>query len=686
MSHHGAHIRLRSPPRNNWFQPLRLSGATTSVNKITHLVLFTMMKEADSPEKSLEDEESSKPSLMRLLKLAMPEMAMLIISFIFVLGSEAANMVTPLIVANAYDALINPTIPDNAQRMSEINHWMMIAVIVTIVGILAGFLRATIQGVIGERVVARLRCKLYEQILRQEIAFFDEHKSGELVSRLGSDTTLLQTVVSTSLPEVLTQLVKAVAGLFLMFYISPKLAGLALGGVSIIFVICLPTGQLMGSLSKAYQDVLGSAQNHSTEAIGSMRTVQAFAAERKEILRYAGKIGDPDNIPLWWPPKDPTTTYRVGFFKAIVNAGFFSFVFGAGFGFLNVTLWYGFYLVLEGEVSLGQLTAFNSYIISIGFAMGQCAQSIAKVYEGLGAGGRVFYLLDRVPLIPEPPSSPEERKEAVKPDAMVGDIVFENVSFSYPSRPGQLVLDGVSLTIPSNTTTALVGSSGAGKSTVVSLLQRFYDINQGRITVDGHDLKSLDLTWLRQHVGYVQQEPHLFGLTIRENMLYGVDRDVSQEELEAAAIDAHAHDFIKEMTDGYDTLVGERGVQLSGGQRQRVAIARALLTNCRILLLDEATSALDAESEHLVQRAIEKAVVGRTVIIVAHRLSTIRQADQIVVMDNHRVVDVGVHDALMTKCSKYHDLIKRQSVMIRDISKNGLDKMLADADEDDEEN
>ena len=272
-----------------------------------------MMKEADSPDKSLEDSatndaESSRPSLMRLLKLAMPEMAMLIISFIFVLGSEAANMVTPLIVANAYDALINPTIPDNAQRMSEINHWMMIAVIVTIVGILAGFLRATIQGVIGERVVARLRCKLYEQILRQEIAFFDEHKSGELVSRLGSDTTLLQTVVSTSLPEVLTQLVKAVAGLFLMFYISPKLAGLALGGVSIIFVICLPTGQLMGSLSKAYQDVLGSAQNHSTEAIGSMRTVQAFAAERKEILRYAGKIGDPDNIPLWWPPKVPTTT------------------------------------------------------------------------------------------------------------------------------------------------------------------------------------------------------------------------------------------------------------------------------------------------------------------------------------------------------------------------------------------
>ncbi len=591
-------------------------------------------------------------------------------------------MITPLIVANAYDALIDPTLPDDSERMSDINRWMMIAIIITILGILAGFLRATIQGVIGERVVARLRCHLYDRILHQEIAFFDEHKSGELVSRLGSDTTLLQTVVSTSLPEVLTQSVKAVAGLFLMFYISPKLAGLALGGVTVIFVACLPMGRLLGALSKSYQDVLGSAQNHSTEAIGSMRTVQAFAAEDKEIARYAGKIGDPDKIPLWWPPR-VVTTYRVGFFKSIVNAGFFSFAFGAGFGFLNVTLWYGFYLVLQDEITLGELTAFNSYIISIGFAMGQGAQAIAKVYEGLGAGGRVFYLLDRVPLIPEPPppsssSSTKPTRETIKPETMVGDIVFEEVSFSYPSRPEEPVLVGVSLVIPSNTTTALVGSSGAGKSTIVSLLQRFYDINQGRITVDGHDIRSLDLTWLRQHVGYVQQEPHLFGLTIRENMLYGVNREVSQEELEATSMDAHAHDFIKDMSDGYDTLVGERGVQLSGGQRQRVAIARALLTNCRILLLDEATSALDAESEHLVQRAIEKAVVGRTVIIVAHRLSTIRQADQIVVMDSHRVVDVGVHDALMTKCSKYHDLIKRQSVMIRDVSKSGLDEMLAD--------
>jgi len=317
--------------------------------------------------------------------------------------------------------------------------------------------------------------------------------------------------------------------------------------------------------------------------------------------------------------------------------------------------------------------------------MGMMAQSIAKTVEGLGASGRVFYLLDRVPEIPKSASaSTEEGAKSlptttiVTPPTMEGNVEFSNVSFHYPSRPNELVLNDVSLKIPANSTTALVGSSGAGKSTIVSLLQRFYDIQSGSISVDGNDITSLDLPWLRQHIGYVQQEPQLFGLSVRDNLLYGVNREVSQEELEAAARDAHAHEFIVAWPDGYDTLVGERGVKLSGGQKQRVAIARALLTNCRILLLDEATSALDAESEHLVQQAIDKAVVGRTVIVVAHRLSTIRQADQIVVMDNHKIVDVGTHHELLSKSGKYQDLIKRQNVMTRDISTDGLRSLLPD--------
>ena len=408
-----------------------------------------------------------------------------------------------------------------------------------------------------------------------EIAFFDEHKSGELVSRLGSDTTLLQSVVSQSLPDFFTQLIKAITAMVLMFYLSVKLAGLALGGVVIIFLLSAPMGKLMARLSKQYQDILGQAQTHSTEAIGSMRTVQAFAAEKKEETRYSNKIGNPDSIPLWWPPRDKTT-YRVGFFKSMVQSGFFTFVFGAGFGFLNVTLWYGFYLVLQDEMTLGDLTAFNSYIISVGFAMGQLAGSVAKVFEGLGASGRVFYLLERVPQIPKPASPSDDKavSSVIMPSSMVGNVQFENVSFSYPSRSNQSVLREVSLTIPANTTTALVGSSGAGKSTIVSLLQRFYDINEGRITIDGHDLQSLDLRWLRQHIGYVQQEPSLFGLTIRENMTYGVDREVTQEELEAASRDAHAHEFIVDMPEGYETLVGERGVKLSGGQVSKKMIAQ----------------------------------------------------------------------------------------------------------------
>lgn len=399
-----------------------------------------------------------------------------------------------------------------------------------------------------------------------EIAFFDEHKSGELVSRLGSDTTLLQSVVSQSLPDFFTQFIKAITAMVLMFYLSVKLAGLSLGGVVCIFLLSAPTGKLMASLSKQYQEILGQAQSHSTEAIGSMRTVQAFAAENKERDRYSSKIGDPDLIPLWWPTRE-RTTYRVGFFKSMVQSGFFSFVFGAGFGFLNVTLWYGFYLVIQDEITLGDLTAFNSYIISVGFAMGQVAGSISKVFEGLGASGRIFYLLDRVPKIPKPILPGEDTaKPAFTPASMVGNVEFEGVSFSYPSRPDQAVLHEVTLSIPADTTTALVGSSGAGKSTIVSLLQRFYEINEGKITIDGHDLQNLDLQWLRKHIGYVQQEPSLFGLTIRENMTYGVDREVSQDELEAAAKDAHAHEFIVGMPEGYDTLVGERGVKLSGGQ------------------------------------------------------------------------------------------------------------------------
>jgi ABC-type multidrug transport system fused ATPase/permease subunit len=272
--------------------------------------------------------------------------------------------------------------------------------------------------------------------------------------------------------------------------------------------------------------------------------------------------------------------------------------------------------------------------------------------------------LDCIPSIPTPPKEGQEPIALLKPKSMEGRLNFENVKFAYPSRPDINVLDGYTLKIPPGSTTALVGSSGSGKSTVVALLQRFYDVDSGSITIDDNELKDLDVKWLRQHIGYVQQEPQLFGLSVRDNLLYGVPDNeiISQEKMEQACRDANCHDFISSWPDGYDTLVGERGVKLSGGQKQRISIARALITDCRILLLDEATSALDAESEHLVQEAIDKAVLGRTTIIVAHRLSTIQRASQIVVMSNHKIVDIGTHEYLLENCVKYEELIKRQNM------------------------
>jgi len=620
----------------------------------------------------------SPPSLSRIFLTFKAEQPMLLVGLLLLFIAEATTQVIPLIVAKAYDAIIDPNL-DSIDKMNDINRYMLLSILIFTGGMLAGFFRFAIFAVIAERAVARLRIQLYGSILAQDIAFFDVHKSGELISRLGSDTTLLQGVVSQSVPEAVGNVVKAVVSIVLIFVISPELAGVSVGTIFTICLLAAPLGKTLGRLSKLYQDSLGEAQTYSTEAIGSMRTVQSFTAETKEQERFSSHIGDPDSFPRWWPRSkdgDIQSTYSVGFWKSIVSSGFFSLIFGGGFGFLYVCLWYGFYLVNEGHMTLGELTAFNSYVFNIGLGLGTASTHFAKIIEAIGASGRLFFLLDAVPSIPTPPKKDDQPKILLKPKCFEGHLDFENVKFAYPARPDINVLDEYTLSISPGTTTALVGGSGSGKSTVVALLQRFYDVNSGSIKIDGNDLRDLDVTWLRQKIGYVQQEPSLFGLSVKENLLYGVPENetISKERMEQACHDANCHDFIMSWPDGYDTLVGERGVQLSGGQKQRISIARALITDCRLLLLDEATSALDAESEHLVQEAIDKAVVGRTVIIVAHRLSTIQRAEQIVVMNNHKIVDIGTHDYLLESCKKYQELIKRQN-MAASSSSSELNKL-----------
>jgi len=661
---------------------------------------------------------SATPSFGKILALVKNEVPLLLLSLVLMLLAEAGQLGVPYILARAYDALqsyffelgvfSNMTgaqtfsVDESMERktMGEISSWMGTALGVYSLSVLFGFLRGAILGVIGERLVARLRKNVYESVLKQEIAFYDEHKTGEIVSRLGSDTQLLQTAISTFAPEALVGIIKVIMSIVLMYSINAKLTSMSLAGVSVLCVIAIPFGQKLAALSKQYQDVLGDAQTRSTEALGSIRTVQSFAAEPKELYRYLQRIGDPD-APASEQPEE--TTYTVGIKKAICQVGVFTVVFGGAFGFLYCTLWYGFYLVtIEGTLTLGGLSAFQSYVFIIGGGVGQVATNLTQVWTAVGASGRVFYLLERKPKIKnfdgiyeeDTESEKDDETEDIKPTEaakpiresivpsipMDGNIEFENVMFSYPTRPDVLVLNAFSLKLPKNTTTALVGSSGSGKSTVVSLIQRFYDVDGGKITLDGVDLTHLDMSWFRSQIGYVQQEPQLFGVSVRENLTYGLSEEaaakITQTELENICRDANAHDFISSWPDGYDTMVGERGITLSGGQKQRIAIARALLTNCRILLLDEATSALDAESEHEVQMAIENAMVGRTVVVVAHRLSTIRSADQIVVMDNRKIVDVGTHDELIEGCKRYQDLIKRQSTMTRDVSSGTLQKMI----------
>jgi ABC-type multidrug transport system fused ATPase/permease subunit len=426
------------------------------------------------------DEQQKPVPFMKLIGLAYPERFLLLFALVFMIAAEGLGLINPIIIADAYDALVNPTLT-NPQRMSEINHTMAKVLIIHASGIAFQFLRSTIMGTAGVRIVARTRNRLYECIMKQEIAFFDVTKTGELTSRLGSDTGLLEEGISAALPEVMIGLIVVVVSLVIMFLLSWKLALLMLGFLSVILLLSVPFGSLLGKLSKSYQDCLGLAQTHSTEALGAIRTVQSFAAEDKELRRYTSVIGQPEKYKYWWPTdhKTHSTTYSFGFFKSLTQISLFIIVFGLGFGALYVVLWYGLKLVIDGELTLGQLTAFQTYIFQVGGKLGQTSNFIAKLFETQGAASRLFYLIERIPAIPTPPApgvstndvndkKPNTNDDYEKPSepqtlsSVQGAVDFNNVSFAYPTRPNLNVLKNFSLSIAPNQTAALVGASGAG--------------------------------------------------------------------------------------------------------------------------------------------------------------------------------------------------------------------------------
>ncbi|HUS65130.1 MAG TPA: ABC transporter transmembrane domain-containing protein [Kofleriaceae bacterium] len=577
-------------------------------------------------------------TLRRILRLARPEAPLLIGGLLFLAIGSAATLTYPQGASVLIDAALGAP-PDWAkgtdrERLLELIALAMAAV--ALVSAAAMGLRFFLFMLAGERVIARLRQDLYRRIIEQEIAFFDKERTGDLMSRLSSDTATLQGTVSANISFGLRNLIQLLGGVVLLFLTSPRLTLVILAVVPAIAVGAVVYGRRIRRLSRQVQDAIAAGQAVAEESIAGVRTVRAFAAEPAEVARYDGAIAQ---------------SLALARRRIRASSLFMTVTSFAGYASAALVFWYGGRLVQAGELSAGQLTSFLVYTLLVGFSLGALADLWADFLRAMGAGERVFELLDRAARMPITGG------ETIA--AVAGRIELDAVDFRYPGRPDVPVLRGLSLAIDPGEVVALVGASGAGKSTVAALLLRFYDPDGGALRLDGVDLRRLDPAWLRRQIGLVAQEPLLFSSSVADNIRYGRP-DATAAEIEAAARAANAHDFVSAFPDGYATLVGERGVQLSGGQKQRVAIARAVLKDPRILVLDEATSALDAQAEHLVVEALERLMEGRTSLVIAHRLSTVRQADRVAVIEGGAVIELGGHEELLARGGHYRRLVERQ--------------------------
>ena len=581
-------------------------------------------------------------ALLRLFQLARPERGLLAWGVVLLAIGSVTSLLYPqgmrVVIDAAMGAIPAPIARLGLSRSALVNWSALAMAVVALLQAAAAAGRFYLFTIAGERTVTRLRSDLYRRILDQEVAFFDAERTGELMNRLSGDATILQSAVSANISMALRNLVQALGGMVLLFVTSPILAAMMLGVVPAIAISAVAYGRRVRRLSKEVQDRLADAGAVAEESLSGLRTVRSFAAEGVEHRRYARSLGEAFEL-----------TKR----RTRASASFFAFVSFAGYAAAALVFWYGGRLVAGGHMSVGQLTSFLVYTLIVGFSLGSLADLWADFMKALGAADRVFSLLDRQPAIE--PSGGE------RPSQVIGRVELAGVSFAYPTRPEVTVLDRLDLALEPGEVVAVVGPSGAGKSTIAALLARFYDPRAGIVQLDGHELHTLDPDWLRRQIGTVAQEPILFSTSIAENIRYGRP-EADQAAVEAAARAANADGFIRAFPDGYNTLVGERGVQLSGGQKQRVAIARAVLKDPRILILDEATSALDAENEHLVRNALELLMRGRTTLVIAHRLSTVVGANRVIVLDHGRVVQSGTHAALMGEEGLYRKLVERQFV------------------------
>ena len=573
---------------------------------------------------------SLKP-LRALLPFLAPYRGRMLIAMGALLIAAAAMLFLPMTLRNVIDQGFSAS---NAAAIDRYFLWLLIAA-----AVFATFasLRFYLVGWIGERVVADIRSAVYDRVIRMDPAFFEVTKTGEVLSRLTTDTTLIQSLSGAGLSILLRSTISFIGSLVLLLVTSLKLALIIFALIPAVLVPMLILGRRVRRLSRDSQDRVADTSGLAGETLNAIQTVQAFTLEELQLTRYDSAVED---------------SFLTGIRRMRVRAWMIGFAVMCVFSAVTLVLWLGARSVLDGSMTGGELAQFLSYAIFMASAVGSLAEMWGEIQRAAGAMERTVELLGSRPSIVVP-----EHPVALGPST--GAIRFEHLCFSYPSRPGQRALDDFDLEVRTGETVAFVGPSGAGKSTVFQLLLRFYDPGAGRILIDGLDIAQADPGAVRARIGLVPQETMIFGASARENIRYGRP-DATDAEIEAAARAAAADEFIGKLPEGYDTFLGEKGARLSGGQKQRIAIARAILKNPPILLLDEATSSLDSESERLVQDALEQLMRQRTTLVIAHRLATAINSDRIVVIDRGRIVGTGKHEELLRDNALYARLAALQ--------------------------